>query len=60
MIIKMTTDYFGISYYSGDGKNFTTDKLKAKKYDDLERVEKHCMNAQKFWDRYKVEVIKVK
>ena len=58
MIIKMTTDYFGVSYYKGEGKDMNGDNKTAKRYDDKELADKHCCGLQKFWNRYKVEVIK--
>jgi hypothetical protein len=56
-IIKMTTDYFGVSYYIGEGDDMSTNVRLAKKYKTIVEAEKDCRGTQKFWDRYKVEVI---
>ena len=56
-IIKMTTRFFGISYYIGEGNDFSTDIVKALKYKTEMETELDLISAKKFWDRYKVEVI---
>ena len=56
-VIKMTTDYFGTSHYKGEGRSMNGNLKNAKRYDDKEIADKHCRGLQKFWNRYKVEVV---